>query len=64
MGAMTGSAGAARAVLRGGGGMRCLQAAGMDRVCVSTGVTNTSARALYESVGFAVVNRYLDYAEP
>ena len=26
-------------------GMRRLQAAGMDRVCVSTGVTNTAARA-------------------
>ena len=44
-------------------GMRRLQAAGMDRVCVSTGVTNTAARALYESVGFAVVNRYLDFVK-
>jgi mycothiol synthase len=42
-------------------GMRRLRAAGMDRVCVSTGVANAAARALYESVGFAVVNRYLDY---
>lgn len=43
-------------------GLRRLQAAGMDRVCVSTGVANIAARALYESVGFRVVNRYLDYA--
>ena len=42
-------------------GMRRLQAVGMDRACVSTGVANTAARALYESVGFRVVNRYLDY---
>lgn len=42
-------------------GMRRLQAAGMDRVCVSTGVTNTAARPLYESVGFRIVNQYLDY---
>jgi ribosomal protein S18 acetylase RimI-like enzyme len=35
----------------------------MDRVCVSTGVTNTSARALYESAGFAVVNRYLGFVK-
>jgi len=33
----------------------------MDRVSVSTGVNNAPARALYESVGFRVVNRYLDY---
>lgn len=42
-------------------GLRRLQEAGMDRVCVSTGVANTAARTLYESVGFRVVNRYLDY---
>jgi ribosomal protein S18 acetylase RimI-like enzyme len=41
--------------------LRRLQAAGMDRVCVSTGETNTPARQLYESVGFRVVNRYLDF---
>ena len=33
----------------------------MDRVCVSTGVTNAAARPLYESVGFRIVNQYLDY---
>jgi ribosomal protein S18 acetylase RimI-like enzyme len=51
--------GLARAVLLEG--MRRQQAAGMDRVCVSTGVSNEAARRLYESVGFAVVNRHLDY---
>jgi mycothiol synthase len=42
-------------------GLRRLKARGMERVCVSTGVSNTSALRLYESVGFRVVNRYLDY---
>jgi ribosomal protein S18 acetylase RimI-like enzyme len=42
-------------------GMRRLQAAGMERACVSTGVSNAPARALYESVGFRVVNGYRDY---
>jgi mycothiol synthase len=42
-------------------GLRRMQAAGMDRVCVSTGETNTPARRLYESVGFKIVNKYLDY---
>jgi mycothiol synthase len=42
-------------------GLRRMQAAGMDRVCVSTGVSNTPALRLYESVGFRIVNRYLDY---
>ena len=41
--------------------LRRMQTAGIDRVCVSTGETNTSARRLYESVGFKIVNRYLDY---
>ncbi len=42
-------------------GLRRMQALGMDRVSISTGFTNTPARSLYESVGFTVVNRYLDY---
>jgi len=42
-------------------GMRRMQAAGMDRACVSTGIDNAAARRLYEGVGFEVVNRYLDY---
>jgi len=41
--------------------LRRLKAHGMDRVHVSTGVSNTPARNLYESVGFRVVNQYLDY---
>ena len=42
-------------------GMHRLKARGMNRVCVSTGVANTAAQKLYESVGFKVVNRTLDY---
>src|SRR5919202_2734887 len=44
-------------------GMRRMQARGMNRVCVSTGVANTPARRLYESVGFRVVNTYLEYVK-
>lgn len=33
---------------------------GMNRVCVSTTEGNTAARRLYESLGFTVVNRYLE----
>ncbi len=42
-------------------GLRRMKAYGMDRVCISTGVSNGPARQLYESIGFKVVNRYLDY---
>ena len=45
-------------------GLRRMKAHGMDRVCVSTGISNTAARRLYESVGFRVVNQYLDYVQP
>ena len=41
--------------------LRRMQAHGMDRMCVSTGVSNTPALRLYESIGFRVVNRYLEY---
>lgn len=44
-------------------GLRRLKARGMDRVCVSTGVSNTPALCLYESVGFRIVNKYLDYVK-
>jgi mycothiol synthase len=44
-------------------GLRRLKARGMDRVCVSTGVSNTPALRLYESIGFRIVNRYLDYVQ-
>jgi ribosomal protein S18 acetylase RimI-like enzyme len=44
-------------------GLRRLKARGMDRVCVSTGVSNTPALRLYESVGFKIVNKYLDYVK-
>jgi mycothiol synthase len=42
-------------------GLRRMKAHGMDRVCVSTGDTNTPALRLYESVGFRIVNKYLEY---
>lgn len=44
-------------------GLRRLKTRGMDRVCVSTGVSNTPARQLYESIGFKIVNQYLDYVK-
>ncbi len=43
--------------------LRRMQAHGMKRVCVSTGVSNLPAIGLYESVGFKVVNRYLEYVK-
>jgi mycothiol synthase len=42
--------------------LRRMKARGMDRVCVSTGEGNAPARGLYESVGFRIVNRYVEYA--
>jgi ribosomal protein S18 acetylase RimI-like enzyme len=42
-------------------GLRRMKAKGMERVCISTGVTNTAAVNLYQSIGFKIVNRYLDY---
>jgi mycothiol synthase len=43
--------------------LRRMKAHGMDRVCISTGVGNTAARQLYESIGFRVVNQYLEYVK-
>jgi ribosomal protein S18 acetylase RimI-like enzyme len=43
--------------------LRRMRAHGMERVCVSTGVSNTPARSLYESIGFKIVNQYLDYVK-
>ncbi len=43
--------------------LRRMQAHGMDRVCISTGITNTPARQLYGSIGFEVVNQYLDFEQ-
>jgi ribosomal protein S18 acetylase RimI-like enzyme len=37
-----------------------MQARAMNRVSVSTGVSNTPAIRLYESVGFIIVNQYLN----
>jgi mycothiol synthase len=44
-------------------GLRRFQARGMERACVSTTHSNEAARRLYESVGFRVVNRYLDHVK-
>jgi mycothiol synthase len=44
-------------------GLRCMQAYGMDRVCISTGISNTPALNLYRSLGFEVVNKYLDFMQ-
>jgi ribosomal protein S18 acetylase RimI-like enzyme len=43
--------------------LRRLKARGMERACVSTGISNTPARQLYESIGFKIVNKYLDYVK-
>ncbi len=43
-------------------GLHRMKSFGMDRVCVSTGVSNVSAKQLYQSIGFEIVNRYLDYS--
>lgn len=53
--------GFARAVLLES--LRRMRVHGMERVCVSTGVRNTPAIQLYESVGFRIVNQYLDYVK-
>lgn len=44
--------------------LRRLHARGMERACVSTGVSNIPAIRLYESVGFESMNTYLDYIKP
>jgi ribosomal protein S18 acetylase RimI-like enzyme len=44
-------------------GLRRMRSHGMDRVCVSTGVSNTPALRLYESIGFRIVNKYLDHVK-
>ena len=41
--------------------LRRMQAYGMERACVSTGIENWPAIRLYESIGFKPVNHYLDY---
>lgn len=43
--------------------LRRMKGYGMEEVCISTGIQNTPALKLYESVGFKVVNRYLDYVK-
>ena len=43
--------------------LRRMQRRGMNRVSVSTGVSNTPATRLYESAGFKIVNKYLEYVQ-
>jgi hypothetical protein len=43
--------------------LRRMGAYGMDRVCISTGVSNTPALNLYGSIGFKIVNQYLDFVK-
>ena len=43
--------------------LRRMRARGMNRVSVSTDAPNTPARGLYESVGFRVVNRCVEYVK-
>ncbi len=44
-------------------GLRRMKGYGMNRVCISTNVTNLPARQLYKSIGFKVVNQYHDYVK-
>ncbi len=44
--------------------LRRMQVYGMNRVSVSTGVSNDPAIRLYESVGFRIVNQYIEYIKP
>ncbi len=43
--------------------LRRMKAYGMEWVCISTGISNTPALNLYNSIGFTVMNRYLDYIQ-
>lgn len=45
-------------------GIHRMQALGMQRVCISTGVSNIPAIRLYESLGFKIVNQYFEYLKP
>ncbi len=44
--------------------LRRMKRLGMNRVSVSTGVANVPALRLYESVGFKIENKYLEYVKP
>ena len=43
--------------------LRRMKAYGMHRVCVSTGVSNPPAIQLYASIGFKIINKYLEYVK-
>jgi ribosomal protein S18 acetylase RimI-like enzyme len=42
-------------------GLRRMHTYGMERVCVSTGISNIPAKNLYESIGFRTVNQYIEF---
>jgi mycothiol synthase len=42
-------------------GLRRMRTLGMERACVSTGMKNAPAIALYQSLGFTIVNQYLEF---
>lgn len=44
--------------------MRRMRSHGMAYACVSTGVSNIPAQRLYRSIGFEIMNQYLDYMKP
>jgi ribosomal protein S18 acetylase RimI-like enzyme len=44
--------------------LRRMKDMGMDRASISTGFSNVPAQKLYQSIGFKIVNRYLDYTKP
>ncbi|MBN1249804.1 MAG: GNAT family N-acetyltransferase [Anaerolineae bacterium] len=44
--------------------LRRMQARGVERVSISTGVSHTPALRLYASVGFQIVNEYHEYVRP
>ena len=43
--------------------LRRMRDMGMNRACISTGFSNIPAQQLYQSIGFKIVNRYLDYTK-
>lgn len=44
-------------------GLRRIQSYGMNRVCVSTSITNTPAKSLYESIDFLTDNQFFEYVK-
>jgi ribosomal protein S18 acetylase RimI-like enzyme len=44
-------------------GLRRLHTYGMNRVCVSTGVSNIPAKNLYASIGFNTANQFIEFVK-